>query len=247
MTFDDDLRTKVIGRIAAHEAASPRSLQTAIGPSEIGHPCDRRLAYHALAVPPVNDGGVPWYPIIGTAVHAWLAAAFDGFEGAVAEQRVHVNDWLSGACDLWLPDHGGTVLDWKVVGNAALTRYTENGPGDQYRVQSHLYGVGWARAGRPVANVAIVFLPRANNLDRTLVWSEPFNPALAADAVARYDRIAEIAVTAGPAILPLIPTADANCSWCPHHVAAVTEVAEACPGHDASHKPRAALADPVPA
>ena len=243
-----ELRDQILHRIDQHERAHTRNHQTAVGPSEIGHPCDRRLAYRALNIEAANDeGGARWYPIIGTAVHAWLADAFGGHEGAVAEQRVHINHWLSGTGDLWLPDHGGIVLDWKIVGNAALKKYKEDGPGEQYRRQGHLYGVGWLRQGKPVAHVAIAFLPRANRLNQAYIWTEPMNVILAAETVTRYDTIAEIAITAGPAVLPLIPTADASCEWCPFYMPAVTDTTLACPGHAVSHLPRTAQAAAVPA
>ncbi|WP_232524345.1 hypothetical protein [Nocardiopsis gilva] len=61
--------------IMAASANAPRSRQRRIGPSEVGDPCPRRLAYKLLDWPTVNDGGDPWPSIVGTATHAWLADA----------------------------------------------------------------------------------------------------------------------------------------------------------------------------
>lgn len=52
-------------------ANHPRSLQRAIGPSEVGIECDRRLAYKLLGHPE-RDGGDGWLPTVGTGVHSWL-------------------------------------------------------------------------------------------------------------------------------------------------------------------------------
>lgn len=49
----------------------PRSLQSIIGPSEIGQPCTRRLI-HKLAGHTEPETRIPWKPTVGTAVHAWI-------------------------------------------------------------------------------------------------------------------------------------------------------------------------------
>ena len=51
-----------------NEHNAPRSLQRAIGPSELGDPCDRKLAYRIAGIEPVNFGD-PWPAIVGTSIH----------------------------------------------------------------------------------------------------------------------------------------------------------------------------------
>lgn len=62
-------------------ANDPRSLQTRIGPSGLGHECTRCLARMLAGVPKVNDGD-RWLTTVGKAVHAWLAEVFDGLNAA---------------------------------------------------------------------------------------------------------------------------------------------------------------------
>ncbi len=64
------------------DAEKPRSVQRVPGPSEVGHPCQRKLAYtmnRARTDRPEAEGynknSDPMAAIIGTATHAWLEEA----------------------------------------------------------------------------------------------------------------------------------------------------------------------------
>jgi hypothetical protein len=124
----------------------------------------------------------------------------------------------------------GTVVDWKFVGYSSLKGYRDNGPGPQYRTQAHLYGCGLALAGREVDHVAIVFIPRSGLSSGIHVWSEPYDPGVVEAAMARYDAVQTVVGAVGPAG---VPTADANCSWCPWHDPQTPDLDRACPGHNA--------------
>jgi hypothetical protein len=201
----------------------PRSLQKHIGPSEIGIECDKRILYKLAGVgePP----RVPaWKPVIGTAVHALLQEWFDAANSEdrhewVTENTVGVAEvgdmQISGSCDLFhIPT--GTVIDHKVVGTKQLQNYRANGPSQQYRVQAHLYGLGFANAGDWGApeTVAIAFLPRDGELSRMFFWSEPWSKQVADDALNRLRRLdrlwrlvgIEKAVEVSPGCV---------CPWCP--------------------------------
>ena len=156
----------------------PRSLQRQIGPSEIGHPCPRRLGYKMLGRG--ERAGEPnWKATVGTALHSYLEHVLDtanadyerrtasGQERYYLEQRVTVGQILDtaidGSCDVY--DRAtATVVDWKSVGPTQLTKYKRFGPGNQYRSQAHLYGRGWRARGLPVDTVMVVFLPRNGEL-----------------------------------------------------------------------------------
>lgn len=220
---------------------APRSQQKTPGPSEIGTPCVRRLGFKMLGTDPVNtDRGAAWKPTVGTAVHAWLQSTFQGYNDAhkidrfYLEQKVTVGTLggqpLKGTVDLY--DRAtGTVLDWKVVGLAALKRYRVDGPGSQYRAQGHLYGRGFALLGLPVERVAVCFLPQNGELYDMHLWSEPYDEQVALDALSRAEGIASLTATLGRQALPLLPTADAFCQYCPYRMPAATDLTEACPGH----------------
>lgn len=233
----DELMWVIKSAIWAH----PRSQQTDIGPSEIGSPCTRRLGYHAAGVEPSNLADAPWLPTIGTAVHAWLEQAFQRINLVIPdgprfllEHKVPTGEAagqaVTGQCDVY-DTATTTVIDWKIVGAKALKEYKTDGPGDQYRAQAHLYGRGWTRRGKPVTDVMIAFLPRNGELRDAHFWTEPYDEQIAVRALTRYDAVHSLVTTGGANAIPLLPTADAHCAYCPWYVPAVTTLTEACPGH----------------
>lgn len=240
----ESLESDLLEVITSAILSRPRSAQVRLGPSEIGCPCSRRLAYKLAGTPVVNAGGAAWRPQVGVAVHDWLAGIFaarnatDGLPRYLVEFKVEAgqigDDVLAGHCDLY-DRASATVVDWKVVGPASLKKYRQaRHPGEQYRVQAHTYGKGWLGRGMTPAHVAIVFLPSAGELSDAYTWVEPFSEAVADAAIARASSIARL-VAAGVAPGAL-PTADAFCAYCPMYVPAVTDLTEACPGHRADIK-----------
>lgn len=230
---------------------APRSQQRAVGPSEVGQPCARRLAYRLMNEPQVNTSSDPWAAIVGTAVHAWLADAFTAANDRLGrirylvEQRVEIRPGLTGSCDLYDADTA-TVIDHKVVGESRMSEYKRNGPPSQYRAQAHLYGYGYARLGLPVREVALAFYPRGGMLAGLYVWSEPFNPAIAEAALARHDQILEAACSLGvdehPENYRAIPTSPSHaCNWCPWFKPGA-DTGTTCPGHLPEKTPAATTA-----
>lgn len=222
----------------------PRSLQQRIGPSEIGHPCARRIGYKLLGQPE-NDGAPNWKATVGTALHSWLEEVIEAANrryeedtqtGQVryfTETKVTVGQILGedidGSCDVY--DRAtATVVDWKSVGPTQLTKYKRFGPGDQYRAQAHLYGRGWQAKGLAVDAVMVVFLPRNGELAESYIWHEPYNEQVALDALQRANGIAIAAQALGHAALTQLPTADAWCHMCPYHRARSTDLTQGCPG-----------------
>lgn len=207
------------------DRSAPRSLQTALGPSEIGEPCARRLAYRLMNEPRTNTTGDPWAAIVGTSVHAWLADAFTqanerlGRIRYLIETRVQVRAGLSGSCDLYDADRA-TIIDHKVVGPTNLRNYRINGPTEQYRIQAHTYGLGYTLLGLPVEHVALAFYPRSSDLSNLHVWTEPFNATIVHDALTKHDAIIELLcaldVEHHPANYQHIPkTPGHRCNYCP--------------------------------
>jgi hypothetical protein len=238
----------ITGAISNH----PRSLQQRVGPSELGHPCARRLGYKFLGK--AERAGTPpnWKATVGTALHTWLESTLDaanldyeqrtrsGHERFWLEQRVTVGQVggvdIDGSCDVY--DRAtATVIDWKTCGPTQLTKYRRLGPGPQYRAQAHLYGRGWRARGVPVDTVMIVFLPRNGELAEAYTWHEPYNESVALAALQRADGIALTVAALGTDGLAVLPTADAFCHLCPYHVPASTDLARGCPG-DASRPER---------
>jgi hypothetical protein len=236
-----EIAAQVTQIMAAAMRNHPRSLQAAPGPSELGTPCGRRLAYKVLDWARPNDDRDQWLSTIGTAVHSWQADTFEaenrrlGRARYLIEQRVHLPEGISGSCDLFDTDDPQTVLDWKITGLDRIKKYARSGPGDQYRIQAHLYGLGWLLAGYQPKRVAIVFLPRGGLLAGLHVWTEPFDPQVAVDAIKRYRTtvlaLAHLDPERNPGRWAMFPTADAFCTWCPYFLPGSTDLGKGCPGH----------------
>src|SRR5438309_11787526 len=62
-----------------HARSHPRHLQIQLGPSEVGHPCSRKLAQGLLELPQINPQYDPLPSYIGVAAHKAMedAAALD--------------------------------------------------------------------------------------------------------------------------------------------------------------------------
>lgn len=218
----DDLRAMV----RSYEDGAERTQQHHLGPSQIGMPCTRCLARHVLCMPTQREFDDPWCRIIGTATHAWLddAAAWANVQTLVdndsearwyPEQKVQPHPDLlpsGGKADLY-DDVTKCVIDHKVVGAEPLRKYRLNGPGEQYRIQAHLYGLGYHRLGLEVRHVAVAFWNRGGRLGDLYVWTEPFDAQVALNALSRYRTIRDQALALGPAILPHLP-ADESCWDC---------------------------------
>lgn len=221
-----------------------RSQQATLGPSEIGSPCDRRLAMSLLRLPPVNPGGDNWAAFVGTCTHAGLAEMLvwaDAGSGRYAPElpltfpSEHVP---FGTTDL-VDRRRECVMDWKVMGSWSLNKLRTEGPGPTYRVQAHTYALGAKLAGEAVKGVAVVGMPReASSLDDMYVWYEPYQPKLAQDAIARVDRIAELVISNGDPdadgmTAHNFPIDNSDCKYCPYHMpGAVTSEGGKCNGRD---------------
>ena len=249
---DLELRDMLIDVILAHERARPRSMQTKLGPSEIGEPCARKLAYKLSGFPePESYVDDPWYAIMGTAVHTHIGSVLD-WENSMAEAQ--------GAEPVWLVEERVTVrvgpdgveldgsmdaynyrlrrpVDHKLVGKTNHTAYRRHGPPMDYKIQIHAYGVGAVNRGLPVEKVSIAFYPRFEYLSKALyVWTEPFNPALVEKALVRLDIIAEMVRLLNPLADPMQFTRiqklpSDNCRLCPWLRPSEEDTGMTCPGN----------------
>lgn len=238
--FDDHpIATALRAAVLDQANLAPRSLQKALGPSEYGEPCARKLAYRLMDEEKTNTDTDPWASIVGTATHAWLADALDadnqraGQLRWLVERRLEIRPGLEGSCDAYYaPRHA--VVDHKVVGPTKLREYRISGPSEQYRKQVHLYGKGYRLLGLPVAEVAIAFYPRAGQLSGLHVWSEPFDETIADQAIHRVDTllqaIVQMHVDDHPENYKAIPrTPGRNCLYCPWFKPG-PDTGRACPG-----------------
>lgn len=174
-----------------------RSAQATMGPSEMGTPCDRRLALSLMRMPPVNPGGDGWAAFVGTCIHAGLEQMFmwaDAGTGRFAvEQRLEFDSKYvpKGTADLidrtlfMLDDH-------KCQGRWSRNKLRAQGPSRTYRVQAHVYAHGARKRGEKIERVAIISWPRDEaTLDDLYVWTEPYRPDIVQEAFDRVDRIGD--------------------------------------------------------
>jgi hypothetical protein len=156
---------------------SARSMQTTIGPSELGSACDRKIAYRLAGTPEVNWWSDPLPAIVGTAVHTWLEHAVTEFQSKhfmdrwVTEITVQPDAMVKGHCDLYDKDLA-CVIDWKTVSPTKLKAWKSAGPPDHYKAQVNLYGMGLIKAGFEVRKVCLVAVPRSGWLRDDLSFEE---------------------------------------------------------------------------
>lgn len=170
--------------VHGHAERAPRSMQSYLGPSEIGAQCDRQVAGKMAGLPKTNHVADPWPSIVGTAVHAWLADCFTaentraGLLRFVAEKRVTPHPNHPGTADLYDAQERA-VVDHKVLGPTSLQKVRRpEGPPRHYVVQLLLYGLGYRRLGLPVDRVALAAYPRTSStLDGLYVWEREYTPA----------------------------------------------------------------------
>jgi len=148
---------------------SDRSLQKAVGPSEIGG-C-RRKVYHRLhGADPVNDtlGAAAF---MGTAIHEKIERrlAEIGDDRYLIETEVEF-DGLLGHVDVY-DTVDREVIDWKTI-TLKKARWF---PSDQQWLQVQIYGLLLTENGYPVDRVTLVGIPRDGNerdvLVRSMAWS----------------------------------------------------------------------------
>ena len=238
---DHPFKREIIQIVRGYDASRPRSLQKHLGPSEIGAGCMRQIGYKLAGREPVNETADPWFPVIGTAVHAWLGDAVVWYNSHIGrdknprflvENRVKVMSRqsgydTSGHTDVYDVDFK-RVIDWKIVGTTTLRDQAKNGDKPQYVVQANTYGEGWIQAGYEVKEILICYLPRSNFLTKMPISSLPFTPELAHAALARVGAIERL-VQAGVAPESM-PASDCTI-WCPYLRPKVELGGTSCPGH----------------
>jgi hypothetical protein len=180
------LRQRIIKFMIEASNNSERSLQKAIGPSEIGHPCPRNVAYKVAGVTPNPSHLDPLPSILGVGFHAWMENNLP--PGWLPESKVQVTPTLSGHSDAY-EQMSRTVVDWKMLGRTTHQKWLAGEVKTVYRVQAHAYGLGFMNAGIPVERVAVAAFCKSKPLSDMYLWSEPWNPELAMKSLNRLAQI----------------------------------------------------------
>lgn len=226
----------------AYSNRMDRSVQETLGPSEIGTPCDRRLAMSIMRIPSVNPGGDNWASFVGTCVHTGLAEMFlwaDANQGRFAvEQRVEYPNALvpKGTADL-LDRTLLMVDDHKLMGRWSLDKLRLEGIKPLYLVQLMLYAYGLILKGEKVKKVALLGWPReqATLNDLTAVVL-PYDESIALDALRRVDEIDALIkrMQEGTSLAPLKIakhfSVEDDCTYCPFFAKGDSEMTRGCNG-----------------
>lgn len=220
-----------------------RSAQTTLGPSEIGTPCDRRLAMSLMGIDPVNPGGDGWAAFVGTWGHEGMRAVFEWADGGTGRFATELaltfpsEEVPRGTTDL-LDRVLFLLTDWKFMGEYSLKKFIKEGPSEGYRIQGQVYGLGATLQGEKVKEVAIIALPRAGrSLEEMWVHVEKFDKKVALAALARVKKIREQAFSKGQGPYTKLEVAGDfsvatkyECTYCPFHLKGDKEMLKGCPG-----------------
>lgn len=218
-----------------------RTLQKTIGPSELGDPCERKIAYRLAGVTEVNEWTDPWPAIVGTAIHAWLERAIGKFQSVhhmdrwVTESTVRVDALVTGHVDLY-DRQLGAVIDFKTMSPTKMKDFVRKGPSEQHIDQVNLYALGKANEGQLVRHVSLIAVPRSGWLSEFRVWIGAYEPDRAKRALARMYTIADELIAQGEVIdFSTIPASPGRgCGFCPWYAGGANEASAAgCPGNSA--------------
>lgn len=233
--FSEKLRQDITEIVEWADANSARTKQLAVGPSELGHACDRYLAYRIAGWPAVNTKTDPWPAIVGTAVHAWMEQAVVSFQQELAQKQdrtasqrfiTEATVWPDrlgpGHCDLF-DTWTNTVIDYKTKSPRKVKLWQQHGPTEKEIDQVNVYGLGYVNAGHQVDRVALVCIPRSGWLDDFEVWSGPYDESGARRALTRRDTIGykliELDIMNNPHRFQQVDASPerSQCMWCPFH------------------------------
>lgn len=218
----ENLRQDFVDIIRWTDRQSARSMQKTIGPSELGDPCDRKVAYRLAGVPEVNDWMDPLPAIVGTAIHTWMESAVSNFQKIhhmdrwQTELTVHPDPNVVGHADVYDRELEA-VIDYKTVSPSKLKDWKAHGPSEAHKDQVNLYARGFINAGLPVQFVCLVAIPRSGWLSDIRVWMDRAEPDRAQRALDRMYAIADTLIAQGDQFdFGSIPAAPSRgCSYCP--------------------------------
>ena len=198
----EDPKELLLHVLHAQDASRDRSLQTEVGPSEIGG-CRRKVWYRLNAQPHTNENQSKLAAIMGTAIHAAIEEAIgtldpEGKEYLV-ETEVAFGD-MKAHVDLFVPSTGA-VIDWKTSKIKNLSYF----PSNQQRWQVQVYGYLLSKNGYEVKTVNLVAIARDGAEKDIKVHTEPYDETMALAALAWLKNVKES---------PTLPEPEKDESFC---------------------------------
>lgn len=167
----------LIDALHKQDGGRARSLQTAIGVSQLGG-C-RRQVWHKLKGDVESNPTLRLASIMGTAIHATIETALTN-HGYLLEHRVDAKDGLPPATIDCFDPESGTVTDFKTITKKNVDYFVTK----QKRFQVHTYGYLMAKDGFKVTTVQLIGIPRDGNELDVIEWSEPYDESVALEALA---------------------------------------------------------------
>ena len=172
-----DIKELLVKALHEKENKRGRSTQVQIGPSELGG-CRRKVWYRLNGQPETNDNEVKLAAIMGTAIHTAIENALADNQEVLLEKTVEFGG-MKAHVDCFIPGTGD-VVDWKTVKVKNLSYF----PSEQQRWQVQVYGYLISKSGLgKVQNVNLVAIPRDGDERDILVHSEPYDEAIALEAL----------------------------------------------------------------
>jgi CRISPR/Cas system-associated exonuclease Cas4 (RecB family) len=182
----EDPKELLLHVLHAQDASRDRSMQTEVGPSEIGG-CRRKVWYRLNAQPHTNDNQSKLAAIMGTAIHAAIEDAIGAIdpEGKeyLVETEVAFGD-MKAHVDLFVPSTGA-VIDWKTSKVKNMSYF----PSNQQRWQVQIYGYLLTKNGYEVKTVNLVAIARDGNEKDVKVHTEPYDEVMALAALTWLENV----------------------------------------------------------
>ena len=166
----------LIDALKKQDKARPRSQQKAIGVSALGS-C-RRSVWLGMQGTVGTNPTKNLAAIMGTAIHAAIETAFANNPRYLIETRVEVVGFPPATIDCF-DTVAGEVIDWKTTKKNNIAYF----PSKQQRWQVQTYGYLMELSGREVNTVTLVAIARDGDEDDITVYSEPYDPAVALEAL----------------------------------------------------------------
>ena len=186
-----DPKELLLTALKAGDAKRDRSTQVQIGPSELGG-CRRKVWYRLNDQPETNDGELKLAAIMGTAIHTEIEKALSDNPDVLLETQVEYNG-MKAHIDCFVPGTGD-VIDWKTSKVKNLGYF----PTTQQRWQVQVYGYLLAKNGHKVERVSLVALARDGDERDVKVHTEPYNEAMALEALGWLSAVKEAAEAPAP-------------------------------------------------
>jgi len=176
----EDPKELLLHVLHAKDASRDRSLQTEVGPSEIGG-CRRKVWYRLNAQPHTNENQSKLAAIMGTAIHSAIEEAIGALDPDAKEYLVETEvayGDMKAHVDLFVPSTGA-VIDWKTSKVKNLGYF----PSTQQRWQVQLYGYLLSKNGYEVKTVNLVAIARDGSEKDIKVHTEPYDESMALTAL----------------------------------------------------------------